>query len=95
MEVPVLVIKNLIYYVISRTNTPRKINAIVDFKSNKIICTVINKDFSVQLGNIDTDSETVSNYIGITKPPIKLFHNNNNSKNNNNNNNANNFGSIR
>ena len=41
LKKPVLVVKNLIYDVIIGTDTIKKINAIIDFKNNKLICTAV------------------------------------------------------
>ena len=49
LETPVLVVKNLIYDIIIGTDTLKKINAIIDFKNNKLMCTVSNKEHSCLL----------------------------------------------
>ena len=49
LEMPMLVVKSLIYDIILGTDTLTKINAIIDFKNNKLMCTVSNKEHSVRL----------------------------------------------
>ena len=47
---PVLVVKSLIYVVILGTDTLTKINTIINFKNNKLICKINKTFYNVQLG---------------------------------------------
>ena len=71
LEVPILIIKNLIYDVILGIDTLRKINGIINFNNNKLMCMVNNNNYSMKLSHIYIDSESGSNYDKITKPPTK------------------------
>ena len=53
--------------VILGTDTLKKINAVIDFENNNLICTVSNKEHSVELGNVDIDNDSEGKYIHITK----------------------------
>ena len=61
IEVPVLLIKDLVYDVILGTDTLNKINVVINFNNNTMMCMVNNKDYSVKLGHIDIKSESVAN----------------------------------
>ena len=83
LEVPLLVIKDLIYDMILGTDALNKINAVIDFNSSILMCTINNKCYNVKLGQIDIDYESDSSDVRIIKPHTRLLSNGNNNNSNN------------
>ena len=51
IEVPVLIVKNLVYDIILGTNTLRKIHATIDFANKTLKCIILNKLHTIILGH--------------------------------------------
>ena len=52
MEIPVLIVKNLVYDIIVGTDTLRKIHATIDFTNKTLECTVKNTKLTAKRQNI-------------------------------------------
>ena len=82
IDVPVLLIKDLVNDAILGTDTLSRITAVINFNNNTFMCNVNNKQYSIKLGHIDIKNESVANELKINKPHINITSNVNNNNNN-------------
>ena len=72
MEVPVLIIKNLVYDVVLGTDTSRKIHAKIDYANKTLTCVVQNKLHTINLGYTQSNINQCEQNVSLQKPVFNL-----------------------